>query len=246
MSYQDNPGVNFSTLKFMGDSPLDYQYRLTHPTEPTPAMVKGSAFHCAVLQPDVFARDYAPNSDKEAGDQATRLSDKDYEDVINMSNRFRQRIGKLDGIPENPVYWTEPTTGIQCKGRLDLIQHGGGFIELKTISSVYANPDKFGWHCRRMQYDGQLAYYHDGLEYSGLIADPVTLIVIVQTPPYDVIEYDVPHYIIEDGRALYLKYLRKVDECRNNDQWPGRSGNGKLKLILPQRFESDSDDDGWE
>lgn len=245
MSYRDNPAINFSTLKYMNDCPLAYKYRLGHSVKPTASMLKGSAFHCAVLQPDSFSRDYAAKSDKNAGDQATRIADKDYEDVLRMSDRFRVEVGPLTGTPEQAIYWRDEYTGLDCKGRLDMVTNGG-FIELKTLSPSYANPDKFGRHCFRMQYDVQLAYYHDGLEYAGYVANPVTLIAVEQVAPYDVIVYDVPHYVIEDGRARYLKYLRDVKKCRERDEWPGRSKGGRLTLVLPNRFESTDEGEDWE
>lgn len=39
-------------------TPAHYHYASTHPSEPTPAMVLGSAYHCAVLEPDLFEDRY--------------------------------------------------------------------------------------------------------------------------------------------------------------------------------------------
>lgn len=243
IEYDKSDAINFSKMKFMADCPLEYQYRQEVPIKRTPAILKGLAIHCAIYQPDLFPRDYAAKSDESSGDQAMVLSDNDYADVIAIRDKYQNLYGVSDPKQsEKEIFWVNRETGLPCKARLDYVLESG-FEELKTVSSAYINAAKFGWQCLRMQYDVQLAFYHDGLEENGMIADPVHLDVIQQIAPYDIVRYEVPHYVIEDGRAKYLKHLYQIKECMENDYWPGRSGKDRLTLVLPQRFNDLEDDD---
>lgn len=58
-TYRQLPAVNFSTLKVMGVSPLHYRHAVERPqSEPSDAMILGSATHKAVLEPDEFGEDF--------------------------------------------------------------------------------------------------------------------------------------------------------------------------------------------
>ena len=52
-------GINSSGLKEIRRSPAHFKYRLDNPKEPTPAMLAGTALHCAVLEPESFMERFA-------------------------------------------------------------------------------------------------------------------------------------------------------------------------------------------
>ena len=241
-AYNANPAVRFSELKNMRDSALEYQYRLNTPSKETPAMIRGGALNDAVFVPQYFDRMYCKKSS--AAQKHYIMQDHDYYDVLRARDRILDHLLGLEGDVEVPVYWTDKETGIRLKSRIDLLTHGG-FYELKFVSRVYMQPYKFGYHYLDMQWDVQNALYHDGLEARGYVADPVIQLVIQQTAPYDIIEYEVPHYIIEDGRSKYYKFLRQLKESRDSGQWPGRANNERLTLIVPQRYDY-TEDGGFE
>src|SRR5690606_26886762 len=65
--YHRWPAASQTVLKIMRDrSPAHARQYMLTPPEPTPAMVLGAAIHAAILQPDVFARQYvrAPELDR--------------------------------------------------------------------------------------------------------------------------------------------------------------------------------------
>jgi len=51
--------VNISSLKYLEQSPLLYRYRMANPEPRKQAFLIGGAFHCAVLEPDLFDKRYA-------------------------------------------------------------------------------------------------------------------------------------------------------------------------------------------
>lgn len=59
--YLKLPGVNWSTLSLLSAvSPKWLRYRSAHPREDSPALLLGRAIHCCALEPERWARDYAP------------------------------------------------------------------------------------------------------------------------------------------------------------------------------------------
>ena len=50
-NYTDIDAVNWSSLKWMRESPQMYRYRLSVPMEDTPALALGRATHTLVFEP---------------------------------------------------------------------------------------------------------------------------------------------------------------------------------------------------
>lgn len=61
--YHRGPGISKSGLDLIKISPALYKANRDHPRPPTPAMVIGSAFHTAVLEPERFAQVYVAAPD---------------------------------------------------------------------------------------------------------------------------------------------------------------------------------------
>lgn len=243
-TYNANPASRFSELKYLNDGALEYIYKTTHPPKETPAMIKGGAINDAVLMPALFRKLYCSKS---SGNTLRYvMSDNDYYDVLRARDVLLKCLLSVMGAVERPVLWTDPETGINIKSRIDIQCVSAGFYELKAVSRVYMSPFRFGYHYLDMQWDVQNALYHDGLEANGFPADPVVMLVVQQVAPYDLIEYEVPHYIIEDGRAKYYKYLRQLKECRESGRWLGRSEGKRLSLIVPHKFNYTEDNDSAE
>lgn len=59
VDYESIDAVNFSTLKWLSESPLLYQYRLDNPKPQTPGQLRGTASHTAVFEPHKLMTDYA-------------------------------------------------------------------------------------------------------------------------------------------------------------------------------------------
>jgi hypothetical protein len=56
--YNDIPAVRRSDLWELRKSPAHYLYKVTHPEEPTPALMFGSAAHKYILEPESFLDEY--------------------------------------------------------------------------------------------------------------------------------------------------------------------------------------------
>ena len=56
--YSQIEAMNWSRLKVIDKSPLAFQWALRHPREETEAMAFGTAFHLALLEPELFQESY--------------------------------------------------------------------------------------------------------------------------------------------------------------------------------------------
>jgi hypothetical protein len=56
--YHAAPGASASRLKQLKRSAAHMKYDMDNPQEPTPAMIIGSATHSAILEPDLFAKEW--------------------------------------------------------------------------------------------------------------------------------------------------------------------------------------------
>jgi exodeoxyribonuclease VIII len=223
MKYEDIKAVHYSTLKNMDISPKEYKHKLTAPRKATPAMLKGSAFHCALLEPHRYdPKDY-------------KLKAADETDVRQMVAAVTDYTVSPDYLDtEVPFYWVDEKTGLDCKCKPDAVLNERGFDEFKSISSTHLDPDKFMKHYANMNYHAQAAFYHDGMVANGLDPMPHTCYAVVQTAPHDVVDWEIPHCVIEEGRRLYRGWLDELVYCIKNDTWPGITRGQKQTMILPR------------
>lgn len=253
MSYDDTPGLNWSTLKHMATSPRLLRWRVDHPRPDTPALTRGRAIHCAVLEPERWASEYVPlpvfpDGRTKAGKAAKAafmecvkpgvevLSASEHELAERCAEAVRSHPAAAEllrgGRTEETVTWVDPVEEIACKGRLDWIGPAG-ILDVKTTR--HESIRLIASDCARYLYHGQLAWYHDGARAARLIppdAEPPHVIFVQTCEPYDV----VPARLSEDdllrGRGLYRDLLSRYVECVAADWWPGMEP-GVLDLALP-------------
>ena len=236
--------LNATKLKWLLQSPLEYQYRLTHPKE-TQALVMGRAVHSAVLEPHLFESEYVVFPGKTRRGKAwdeyqeehadhSILTKTEHEEAAAMAQAVAdspaaQVYLDQDAEREKTIEWIDELTGRKCKARLDL--QCSALVDLKTTSSL--DPRKFDADAYRFGYPLQLAWYHDGLNAATGLDLPVKLITVHKNAPHDVVVYDVPTNVIEHGRAQYNAALDLLESCEAFGHWPGVS-TGEETLYLPE------------
>lgn len=257
--YEAIKAINWSSLKHIGTSPLEYRWRLAHPEPRKPAFVFGGAVHCAVLEPEKFDSRYAVydgirrGKDWEAwkaihpGVESLKPDEYDRVQEIAVALRFDGLAAKLlaGGRCEEALTWSDDDTGLACKGRVDYIRPDC-VIDLKTTRDPA--PRKFERAAASYGYAGQVAFYHDGATARHLIdGRTMPFIVSVQTKaPYDVVSYQLDAEALDIGRAQYKSLLRQLVDCTAADYWPGVAPELQ-KLRLPhwaagQQIEQESED----
>ncbi|UOQ71529.1 PD-(D/E)XK nuclease-like domain-containing protein [Hymenobacter cellulosilyticus] len=189
--YRALPAIANSDLSRLRDA-LNGRYQ--KPSAMNGALGLGTAFHTALLEPELY----------EAGQPG-----------INDSLIWWMVEGvKLDpylndlllrGTPEPSCIFTEPTTDTVCKLRADLVapetDRGYTIIDFKTTMARDYN--HFLAQCSGYDYDRQAAFYLDALQ-----ADQFLLVGVQKVEPFSLFTVEVPTYMLEEGRAKYLRLLQ--------------------------------------
>ena len=249
--YYSRPGVNWSRLRILWKgSPLHYKHATEHPEAgDTPSRVNLRAIHCAALEPDRWATDYAPYDGTRRG-KAWAAWQEEHPGVEGLTRRAWEEAQAIadalhahplagplltgdDGASEVPMGWVDADTDLLCKGLADrLITTADGRrlgVDLKTVGSVDADEItrmiwRLGWH-------GQAAHYTAG---GGL--DGFALVVVEQAAPHDVAVFWFDPQTLAHGEALRRRLLRQVADCDEADSWPGRYAEEQT-LALPHWVE---------
>lgn len=253
MKYEDIQALNWSTLKILNESPKALRYAAENPREPTPAMRLGTAIHCAVLEPERFAREYITEpkfgdlrktDNKKAKaefyqtlpDGALIVSDNDSEVILRCAEALSKRDDALEllgGKKEQVAQWVHDGTGIKCKGRLDVA--GGRVVDLKTTSLKSVR--EILNDAARRDYHGQCAWYDDGSREAGIVTGrDLPAAVFVQTVvPFDVVILDMNECpdTYEDGRTLYESLIQQYQGCQTAQWWPGMAPSA-IPWTLPK------------
>lgn len=214
--------VSNSRLSAFKRSPSHLIQYLTSDKLQTPAMAFGSAFHMALLQPDLFDGSYAvaPEVDRRSkegklaydkfvyeADGKTVISSADNATIEDMILRIRSNsvanelLSACKGF-ESEFHWNNVDTGIPMRGFIDAI--GPSFlIDVKTTTN--ADPDIFKWDIKRNYYHRQAAIYLDAIDLEHY--DDYYIIAIEKTEPYGVSVTRLLPETIEEGKRIMIDQL---------------------------------------
>lgn len=234
MSYAEIKAVNWSSLRHMITSPLLYRWRIDNPEPPKTTFTLGSAIHCAILEPEKLDARYAvfdgtrrgkawdewqaehPGVESLKPDEMARVQSVAH---AVLSHKEASRILR-GGRAEEVTEWTDPETGIKCKGRLDYTRPDF-IVDLKSSRDV--DPRRFSRSAAEYSYHGQVSFYGDGATVAGKIPGdhPPYIVAMQSDEPFDVAVYELPQEVIIAGRTLYRALLRRLAVCIETNMWPG-------------------------
>lgn len=243
--YRAIDAVNWSSLKVMGVSPLQYWHELNTPREDASHFRIGLAIHAIVLEPSTVKSAFAIYEDgnrrgkkwdafkaEHAGLHI--LTEPEWSAALGsaaavMANPHASALLKR-GLKEAVLQWTDEETGLACKARVD--HAGRSLIDLKSSRPV--SQRSFAAAAARLGYHGQFAFYEDGLRANGIEpADAPHMIVVHSEMPHDVVVYRMGPQVIDTGRQEYRALLEKLKRCRETNQWPGAAPDGPVDFVLP-------------
>lgn len=207
-AYSKVDALNASLIKKIHKSPAHakaYLDKLETEDEDSEALLFGSAFHAALLEPQRFKEflKVSPKADRRT--TAGKAIAAEFEasliegDIVVKESWLEQITGMLlsiknhplanplltNGVRENCLFWDDPETGVPCKARFDFISHEGIPIDIKTARD--AQPDRAS---REIFSDDRLYWLQAGHYVSGAKVtnvcchDSFTFIFIEKTPPY--------------------------------------------------------------
>lgn len=249
---EDMPNHEYHRLPSMSKSrlfemtvPANYYGKFLDPGRPTPQETvgqrSGTLLHTLVLEPHSFAERYAvgpeaTRSTKEwkafessQGDGVTCIKPSELDQSERMARSLRKHpeLNELleDGRPEVSAFWTDPTTGLACRCRVDWLHDAGrGWIVL-DLKTGPADPRNFGLQAARMGYDIQAAFYSDGLEAA--TGKPVLAFLfgnVEHTSPFLSSCMQIPDEAQDSARRKYRRLLASYAECTRTNTWPGYEG----------------------
>lgn len=241
-----------SVLKMLREkTPAHYRAWLDDANEDeTPSLLFGRAYHCRVLQPNLFERTYtvmpyfgdmrsSKNRERREAWLAERpgvlvLSADDAARIESMHAALRRHELAAaifaEGHAEVTMRWTDPGTGVECKARHDWFRPAALVADLKTTDD--AGPATFARSVDRYGYHLQHAHYIEGAAACG---EPVPNFLIVaqeKEPPYLVAVYQIDAAAEQRGYELRARGLQTLRHCLDTDTWPGHAP-GITELSLP-------------
>lgn len=240
--YTALPGISASTLRALRQSPLHCRHHLDASDSDTTSRGWLRAIHALVLEPHTWDRAFAVfEGARRAGHgwEAWRAGQMDRTILLASEAASARAVASAvlthpvagpmltgpHGASEVSVTWTDPATGLDCRGRLDRLQRqaGGGWLvaDLKTIDStadhrVRQLVGQHGWHV-------QLAHYMAAIE-AARPADAVAgaLVTVESGPPHDVAVWTLGDAELEIARAERAELLALYRRCSESGRWPGR------------------------
>lgn len=258
--HQRIPGIaSKSVLELVARAPAVYAEWLEPQSEDeddeepeADALVFGKAFHCALLEPDVYETTYAVEpkfGDCRKTDNKKRRDDWRAENggrVLLKQAAARKIRGMLHAIHSHPVArnmfrggsseltlkWTDAATGLICKGRADYYNARLSMcVDVKTC--VDARAPMFAKSAANYGYHRQHAFYEDGLEAVGAAVDDFVFVAIEKKAPYLIGLYSLEDADVAIGREWTRRNLNTLAECIEHGSFPGYSEDIE-PLALPR------------
>jgi len=187
--YNKAIGLRSSSLKAYISNPDKHAYELNNPSDKEPLHFKeGTATHMAYYEPERFKTNYhiyegntiasgEPDAKGRKVLQTEGITEYLTTVQVQKYNDIAQSLPKLpkDDIVVEQSYFKE-IEGVPCKCRVDAVINGIG-QDLKTTQN--AQPNKFKWSIRDLNYMYQFAFYSlvSGIETWEILA-------VEKTPPY--------------------------------------------------------------
>lgn len=239
--YSEMPGIRRSDLWWMKRTPAHFQWHTTHKEE-SDALAFGSAAHMAVLEPELFAIEYAviPQVDRrtKAGKEQieqfksenpnkTWIAHDDWETIMCMKaelmlNDDIRQILTAEKRVEVPFFWKDEETGEDCKCKADIITEIDGvpyIIDYKTTTSC--EDGAFERSCRKYGYRFQAGFYAEGIDMLTMEEHRFAFIAQEKTAPYMARLFICDEGFVNAGKREFHELLRKYHQCKVNDEWKG-------------------------
>lgn len=237
--HADKTAVSSTWLKEILKSPKAFLAHGQVQKKETAAFRIGRAVHMAILEPEVFQKNYVISPEfKGTGsvklkadwrmslpDSALILKEEEYEDLLGMINSVSKHGDACNilknGKAEISGYFRDPITGIKCRIRPDFWHREmGAIMDVKTTISVKIEDfSKAIWNYR---YDFQTAMYSHGIkQLEGMGVGYPLFLAIEKKPPYEVAVYCADDALLQNGYFDYQDAMGKLKTCISDNFWPG-------------------------
>lgn len=265
--YNKAEGIRRSELTKFAQSPAHAKYAMENPSEPTPAMILGTATHAYILEPDTFGEQFMVADfdartkegkalKQEAMDKGLTLITRENMDKIEAmaeairNNPYASRL--LKGAHETSHFWIDRETGETCKCRTDCETDINGthyIVDLKTCAN--ASMEEFVRDALKFGYFVQAAMYTEGVRETTGQDSVFVFVAIEKDPPYAVNVLQCGENEIRlgmNGNSRYMGFRTLMDlyhKCKVEDKWPGYEGFDNLiyDIKLPKWMQEEPEEE---
>jgi len=225
--------------------PAKVRYDMNHPKPSSPALVIGSGFHTATLEPEKLDDEFAVKPSEIDG-QGPRtkhykesfelmqksepdkqwLAPADYDLILEMAGSalenpvLRHYMADIDKVVEGTGYFE--MEGAKCKVRPDLYIPGAGVvIDLKSTQD--ASNRGFTKSVRQFGYLFQACWYMHALRLLGEKPKQFVFIAVEKTAPYATAAYTIKESDINKQFSNMERACQLWAACQSSGIWPGYS-----------------------
>jgi hypothetical protein len=250
--YHALKAVSPSQIKVLGRSPLHYFDQFLaedrEKRESTPAMLKGTALHTAILEPQLWdstiavpphsfdrrtkvGKELAAEFERESAGKIV-LSPDDADQVRRMADAVRKHpaaafLLELPGRREASYTWTDSTTGLECKTRPDWhSEYRRIVVDVKTTKD--ASRAEFSRSIANYDYHVQA-----GWNLWALGAEQFLTIAVESQRPYAVAVYPASDALITAGQRRIGAAMELLADCWKSGRWPGYGDLLQEPIDLP-------------
>ena len=262
--YDAHPGIRRSSLWAINKSPLHFKWQEDHPKEASEDLAFGIAAHKYILERDDFFNEFsiAPEVNRRtksgreeweayqilcSQENKTAISSTDFETIKEMCSAidqhpFARRL--LEGIHEQPFYWTDTKTGELCKCKPDCItetpqflnecEHEKLIVDYKTTRSC--DVGRFEHSVREYGYDLQAGMYTEGVFMNLFEEHGFAFVAQEKTAPYAVNVYICSEEFIQQSKQLFHDLLGVYHNCKETGRYYGYEGPFGMATVLEGRL----------
>ena len=210
-------------------------------------------FHTLMLTPHLFDQRYMRTdldviNDRHSATKDERLKaagrelvkTKDYDkaqamvaSLMRQSPLLREMVATPGMKTEVSGYVVEPETMLPCRWRADAVHDAyEAMVDFKTAEDVTERA--FGNAAARYRYHWQAGSYQHLAPLSGLWHPRNFLFVALEKDaPYLVEVYEIHPNDVDQGREMFLGYLRRWADCARKGEFPGLATERPTMLQLP-------------
>jgi len=247
MDYFEKDAINATSIKAGRTSMLHMHEQMVQKDDtPTPAMIKGTLIHLAILEPNrlcELAVWKGGDKRKNAGKWKEFKAEHDPRFIVSQAE-----VDMLDNITKNvyankeasmllkdveetekELYWE----GLYGKAKAKADGTNPNFIlECKSMDKIH--PRDFQRQSYNMGYHLGYGWYQEGAEKNGMGKLPVYVMAIESKAPYDVWVGEVDSELVAEGRHDAIQIAKKYNACRLADYYPGVSEDGIITITKPE------------
>ena len=177
-----------------------------------------------------------------------------------LKRRWLQQALSDAVATELAVFWTDYSSSLLCKAKLDILLPSGTIVDLKSWNAKIGGRnelDAAGAEAYYSNHHCQAAFYRDGLDRvlesqnkkaKTEEGELVVFAYVDKTPEHDTAILGMSNYEgypgvypwMASGRATYTGLLLEIARCEETDEWPstfmGDDGFGDMQLFYVPEF----------